>query len=140
MTCGFTGTSRGMAPRQLKAVRQLLYPINVLHLGDCIGADRQAYLICQETGTKTIGHPPDNPHKRVFLEYDEIRTPKPYLKRNIDIVREGVDGLVATPPNWVETPGRGVGAGTWSTVRRARELGRKIWIVLPDGSVVKENQ
>jgi len=135
---GFTGTSQGMAPRQLKAVRQLLYNVDVLHLGDCVGADAEAHSMALSFGITKIGHPPSDGHKRAFLEYDEYRLPKPYLKRNIDITREGVDGLIAAPPNFIETPGRGVGAGTWSTVRRARELSRKIWIVFPDGSMRKE--
>lgn len=132
MICGFTGTSKhDMAPRQLKSVRDLLWPINVLHLGDCIHADAQAYEEAVGLGIKTIGHPPKDGKKRAFLEYDEEREPKDYLLRNLDIAMEGVDGLIAAPSGFVEE----LRSGTWSTVRRARKLRRHIWIVLPDGKV-----
>lgn len=134
MTLGFTGTQQGMAPRQLKVVRQLLYNCVFVHLGDCVGADAQAHAIATEYGVTRIGHPPTERRKRAFLDYDEERGPKPYLMRNLDIAMEGVDGLVAAPSGWIEEQR----SGTWSTVRRARKLRRHIWIVRPDGSVVEE--
>ena len=137
MIFGFTGTSQGMAPRQLKTVRKLLYNVDVLHLGDCVGADTEVHEMAVLSGIKTVGHPPSDGHKRSFLEYDEEHEPKPYLKRNWDIARDGKDGLIAAPPNFIEII-RGVGAGTWSTIRYARKLGRKIWIVLSDGTVREE--
>ena len=132
---GFTGTSAGMAPRQMKAVRQLLYDCGTLHLGDCIGADAEAYHIAGETAIHRVGHPPMRGKARAFLTYEETRLAKPYMDRNLDIATEGVDGLIAAPSDWVEV----VRSGTWSTIRRARKLGRRIWIVKPDGSIVKEN-
>ena len=134
MTVGFTGTQIGMRPRQLKAVRQLLYNVTVIHLGDCVGADAEAYHAAQRLGVKTIGHPPIDPSRRANLAYDEEREPFTYLKRNADIVNEGVDGLIATPSGWAEE----LRSGTWMTIRYARKRGRKIWIVRPDGSVVEE--
>lgn len=134
MTLGFTGTSLGMKSRQFKAVRQLLYHVDVLHLGDCIGADAEAYGVATEYGVTRIGHPPSHSKMRAFLDYDEEREPKPYLERNDDIALEGVDGLIAAPSGWVEERR----SGTWSTVRRARKLGRRIWIVRPDGSIIEE--
>lgn len=138
MTFGFTGTSDGMQPRQLKAVRQLLYNCDVLHLGDCIGADAEAHELAGETGITRVGHPPTDGKARAFLLYEEERPAKPYLERNTDIARDGVDGLIAAPSDWVEI-NRGSDGGTWSTIRRARKLGRKIWIVRPDGSIVIES-
>lgn len=135
MICGFTGTSKhDMAPRQLKAVRQLLWKIDVLHLGDCIHADAQAHDEAVALGIKTIAHPPTEGRKRACLEYDEVRQPKPYLDRNRDIAFESVDGLIAAPSGWVEEQR----SGTWATVRYARKLRRHIWIVRPDGSVKVE--
>jgi hypothetical protein len=130
MILGFTGTSRGMAPRQLKVMRQLLYNINTLHLGDCIGADTEAYDAALQFGIKLIGHPPCNGCKRAFLSYDEERAEKSYLDCNHDIVAEGIDGLIATPHGFVEEQR----SGTWATIRYARQLKRRIWIVLPDGT------
>lgn len=134
MILGFTGTQRGMRPRQAKAVRHLLYSCKVLHLGDCVGADAEAHGIAGETGVYRVSHPPTGSSFRAFLEYEESREPEPYLKRNVSIVLEGVDGLIAASGDWIEV----LRSGTWTTVRRARELGRRIWIVRPDGSVREE--
>lgn len=134
---GFTGTSAGMKSRQANAVRDLLYNCDELHLGDCVGADAEAHAIAGETGIRRVGHPPINGAKRAYLKYEEIHSPKDYLIRNMHIAREGIDGLIATPEDWVEVI-RGKDGGTWSTVRRARKLGRKIWIIRPDGSVIIE--
>jgi hypothetical protein len=137
LTLGFTGTSKGMTMRQLKEVRNLLYSCGTLHLGDCVGADTEAYHIAGETGIHRVGHPPSDGKARSFLDYEETRSELPYMERNLAIAREGVDGLVAAPQGWVEI-NRGRDGGTWSTVRRARSLGRRIWIVRPDGSVMVE--
>lgn len=138
VTLGFSGTGDAdMAPRQLKQVRQLIGYVlrpTVMHFGDCVHADAQAFVIAKEFGVKTIGHPPDNSRKRAFCEYDEERPPRPYLLRNDDIAREGVDGLIAAPEGWVEV----TRSGTWATVRYARKFKRHIWIVRPDGSVQEE--
>lgn len=131
MTFGFTGTQRGMALRQRKAVRQLLYHVRVLHLGDCIGADAEAYEEATDLGIRRIGHPPSDGGRRAFLAYDEERAPKSYIARNKDIAKEGIDGLIAAPKGFVEEQR----SGTWATIRAAQRLGRYVMIVLPDGRV-----
>ena len=137
MILGFTGTHFGMAPRQLKAVRQLLFNVKELHLGDCVGADAEAYEEAKRLGIITVGHPPNNARFRAFLSYDKEDEPKPYLKRNWSIVYAGVDGLIAAPKTFVE-PTNFRGQGTWTTVRYARQVRRTIWIVRPDGKVTQE--
>ena len=109
-TLGFTGTSKGMTPRQLKAVRRLLYHCNVIHLGDCVGADAEAYEEAMLLGIATVGHPPSDGKKRAFLDYNEEWAPQPYLVRNRDIVGSGIDGLIAAPDGWVEEQR----SGTWA--------------------------
>lgn len=131
MTCGFTGTQQGMAPRQRKTVRKLLHRVHVLHLGDCVGSDAEAYDEATDLGIRRVGHPPSEGRKRAFLAYDEEREPKPYLVRNKDIAAEGVDGLIAAPKGFVEEQR----SGTWATIRAAQRLGRLVMIVLPDGRV-----
>lgn len=134
MILGFTGTEKGMRPRQLKAVRQLLYNCDVLHLGDCIGADAEAHAAAVKLGVHTVGHPPSENARRAFCAYDQELDPKPFLVRNRGIAIAGTDGLIATPDGWVEV----LRSGTWSTVRYARRHHRRIWIVRPDGSIVEE--
>ena len=60
----------------------------------------------------------------------DIRTPRPYLSRNKDIVRE-TDMLIATPAE-AEEQRR---SGTWSTIRFARKLGKPVFVIWPDGTV-----
>lgn len=139
MTLGFTGTHHGMTTAQLKSVRTLLNTLGVaiLHHGDCIGADAQADRIAKQLGAVVVIHPPLNERKRAFCDYslpNELREAKPYLARNRDIVSEGIDGLVAAPRQTIE-PDNKRGQGTWTTIGYARQAGRNIWIVLPDGKV-----
>lgn len=135
--CGFTGTSKapGMTSRQAKQVRRLLYNVTALHLGDCINSDAQAHEIAVSLGVKTIGHPPDNVGRRAYCAYDEERLPAPYLMRNRHIVAEADGGLIATPSGWTE---QFRGSGTWATIRYARKARRKIWIIVPDGTIMFE--
>lgn len=137
LTLGFTGTSEGMTAEQLREVRRLIENATTLHFGDCVGADAEAFAIASESLVRTVAHPPTDPKKRAFCEADELLTPYPYLIRNDHIAAFGVDGLVAAPPDFHEVV-RGRGAGTWSTVRRARKRMRKIWIVWPDGRITEE--
>jgi hypothetical protein len=59
--------------------------------------------------------------------------PKPPLVRNEVIERE--TGLLLAAPGEVIEQHR---SGTWSTVRFARKMGRAIWIVRPDGTIICE--
>lgn len=140
MILGFTGTQRGQTARQRATVRYLFGELNlrVLHHGDCIGSDAQADQDARRVGAMIVLHPPEDPSKRAFCDYSlphEARDPKPYLVRNADIAREGRDGLIAAPKEYSEV----LRSGTWSTIRRARKLGRRIWIVWPDGTFREEN-
>ncbi len=132
ITVGFTGTSHApLAPRQRKRLEQLLWNVGKIHLGDCINADAEAHDLATALGVPTAGHPPTNPAKRAFLDYDEEFPAKDYLARNHDIVEAGVNGLIACPRGWVEEKR----SGTWATIRYAVKLKRHLWIIRPDGSV-----
>jgi hypothetical protein len=58
------------------------------------------------------------------------RAKKPYLVRNKDIVIETAS-LIAAPADPVEQ----LRSGTWSTVRFARQRGKPVFLILPDGTV-----
>ena len=75
-------------------------------------------------------HPPIIEAKRAWKHAGQMRTPKSYLSRNKDIVRD-TEMLVATPGEDNEQ----IRFGTWSTVRFARKLGRPVWVILPNGNV-----
>jgi len=120
---GFTGTKGGMSIPQQLALSVILDG-NLervvgwqFHDGDCVGADAEAHDIAAQLGYYLVGHPPLDDKLRAWRSYDEIRDPKEYLLRNLDIVKE-CDILIAAPKSHTET----LRSGTWSTVRRAREL------------------
>lgn len=101
-----------------------------LHHGDCIEADAEAHEIARALGWHIVGHPPTNPHKRAFCQFDEARPPAPYLVRNRHIVNE-TTALLATPRSFAEV----IRSGTWATIRYARKLGRPVIVIYPNGSV-----
>jgi len=98
--------------------------------GDCVGADDHAGKIWKAIGGKIQLHPPTNRSKRAFLKAEIIRTAKPYLDRNKDIVDE-CDVLVGLPQEEFEQQR----SGTWSTIRYARKLGKQVMIIWPSGKM-----
>lgn len=131
----FTGTQQGMAPRQYITTRNLLivfkeFGFRGINLGDCVGADAEAFELAVATGYRLIGHPPTEPKKRAFLKYDEEFPPLPYLERNHRIVDNG-SFLIAAPKSSEEY----ARSGTWATVRYARSKQRHGVLVLPNGNV-----
>lgn len=140
MILGFTGTQKGMTQRQRATVRYLFSELNmeVLHHGDCVGADAQAHREAEAYEIDIVVHPPTDGVKRAFCQPRvnvTVLDPRPYLARNRDIIAAGTDGLIAAPRGHVEQPR---GSGTWATVRYARKARRRIWIVFPDGTFKEE--
>lgn len=93
MSIGFTGTQRGMTPRQAAEVERLMWQPDedTFHHGLCVGADEDAHGIAVELTYRIIGHPPINDRKLMhtnIFSCDELREPKDYLVRNHDIVDE----------------------------------------------------
>jgi len=132
---GFSGTRRGMTREQSRALRRSLASFGeaILHHGDAVGADAEAHEQAVALGWSVIIHPPINEAWRARKVASEERAPKPHLVRNKDIVDE-TELLIAAPAEAVEI----LRSATWSTVRYARRLGRPIWIIRPDATVVRE--
>lgn len=129
LAVGFTGTQRGLTKRQSQALSRWLqhYHPDEFHHGDCIRADEQAQLLC---GCLRVIHPPSDSSRRAFCPYDLITPPKPYLKRNRDIV-DATAILLVCPGEMTER----LRSGTWSTFRYALKLGTKIiFVFYPDGT------
>lgn len=137
-TYGFTGTHLGMTEPQELVFRRLLpraAPGEEFHHGDCVGSDAQAHQIALEHGFLLVIHPPDDPSRRAFCQVRyKVHDPKPFMRRNEDIVVEASE-LWATPHRPEAALPR---SGTWATVRRARKKGIHITIIWPDGSVTRE--
>lgn len=128
----FTGTRKGMTPKQLKSFRWLLKKLDASTLvhGDCVGADEQAGDIAASLGM-TVHLRPSTSKTRAFSKVGTIvAAPKPPLERNPDIVDDG-NCVVACPGRMNEE----LRSGTWAAVRYARKQDCLIWIVWPDGSL-----
>lgn len=135
MMYGFTGTSRGITSNQNLILQELFINFDSLHHGDCIGADAMAHEIALVAKLMVSIHPPTDMSKRAFCKGAHLIYPaKPYLERNMDIAAAGINGLIATPGNFHEV----TRSGTWSTIRYARKLNRKITIIFPDGTIREE--
>lgn len=145
MKVGFTGTQIGMKTEQVITLKRLLSAqrVDEFHHGDCIGADDEAVGVVKELKKrlpltwkrkpKIICHPPSNDSKRAWNDFDEERSPKPYLDRNHDIVDES-DILIAAPKGYEV-----LRSGTWATVRYARKQGKRVIIIWPSGKITKED-
>lgn len=135
---GFTGTSKGMTPKQAEAVQQFLKDIegmhaySMVHHGDCIGADEQFDYFAHKLDIPIFIHPPENPIARAFCNQKHDATvfaPRPYLERNKAIV-EAASYMLATPKEMVEE----LRSGTWMTIRHSKKMKKPIRIFWPDGS------
>jgi hypothetical protein len=130
---GFSGSRAGMTEEQKYRVESFLdqdFTKMSAHHGDCIGADVDFHKIVRRQGLYVIGHPPIKDALRAFCEFDEIREPKDYLKRDLDIVSES-DWMIFTPSGFEEI----LRSGTWTTIRYTRKAKKDGFIVFPDGTV-----
>jgi len=140
---GFTGTRRGMTQEQRTVFMNLMRQLapTELHHGNCIGSDAEAEAIVDRYHQDcTIHrHPPLSnvcENIRTELKIGSLVTHprKGYLQRDDDIVKCS-EVIVATPKSTTEEM---KGSGTWYTVRQARKMGRKLFIIFPDGSIQEE--
>lgn len=130
---GFTGTQEKITSQQHKIIEKIFALPNIkeIHHGDCIGSDTNIHDIYRNVNKngKIIIHPPNFDKKRAYNHGDVINKPYPYLTRNRHIVNES-DILLACPKEQHEVKR----SGTWATIRYAKKLGKKIYIIYPDGS------
>jgi hypothetical protein len=145
MKIGVTGTEYGMTKPQMRRVFSILDAFAEsedwsggaeleLHHGDCEGVDEQAALLGIVTHFTVVGHPPINESKRARFPSDKTLPPKEYLARDKDIARE-VAVLIVVPEDYEERNR----SGTWYTARRARDYGKQLIIVYPDGTARNED-
>lgn len=137
---GFTGTQKGMTDMQKKSVAQLveIHSPGVFHHGCCIGADAEFHALADRVLNLIVKHPPVDERKIAscrthFAKYLVLEA-RPYLDRNHDIV-DASDIVIAAPFQADEQ----LRSGTWATIRYAKKSRRPLFIVEPDGPVVKFN-
>jgi len=133
---GFTGTRRGMTIAQHRALVKIMLSYHkmsgtfVWHHGLCTGSDEQSHKLAQVFDFYIHGHPPtDEKHMATLDGFVGLDEPKPYLRRNHDIV-DSTGILIATPHEHVEV----LRSGTWSTIRYAKRIGKKVVIIDPFGN------
>lgn len=140
-TIGFTGTREGVTNTQREALMDYLIQLNpqVAHHGDCVGADAVFDNMCAMLGIHRFAWPgldrEGRSPSRAFCQAQVIEEPRPYKTRDRIIAVKGVDGLIACPKGPEQ-----LRSGTWMTVRIARNIGRQITIIYPDGSIKMEEE
>jgi hypothetical protein len=141
---GFSGSRYGMTEKQKSVVRHFLDSWRVIGVdrtfrhGVCAGADVQADKIARELLYKIGAHPgPRNAMccydalKAEGTKFWEEHDRKNFHERNVDIVMKS-SVLIATPNKMTHSlQGKG---GTLYTTRVAVERGRKVYLVLADGT------
>ncbi len=132
---GFTGTRNGMTASQLGAVARVVaelaqrFALVAAH-GDCVGADADFHSIAQQFGAYIVGHPPTDSSLRAWCDFDQMRQPLAYIRRNKNIVTES-NVMIAAPPT-DDILFRG---GTWTTIHEAIRQGRPMAVCLPTQGV-----
>ena len=136
---GFTGTHTGMTCEQADTVRRLLRELrpDVLHHGDCLGADAEFDALAAAQGIRRVAHPCHLRGRReetyrAFCQAEMVHKPLAPLARNREIVSR-CQTLIAAPRTAVEE----LRSGTWATVRYARQGGLRVLVVNPDGTIAE---
>lgn len=131
MKVGFTGTRHGLTMAQFYRLLAILQKLNCewLKHGDCVGADAACHYIALNLGICVQVHPPKERVFRAWCVGEVLRDEEEYLMRDKIIVLES-DLILACPKsmnNWT--------GGTWWTIRYAEKMGKKVYIIKPDGTI-----
>lgn len=78
-------------------------------------------------GWKIHSHPPIKTDLRAFTHCDRESEPRDYIARNHAIV-DSTEFMIATPGGPEHQR-----SGTWSTIRYAKRVGKRVVIIMPDG-------
>lgn len=131
---GFTGNRHGITDNQKEEIIKILDKYNnlIVSHGDCVGSDTDFHNICvnyknihPKKNIKIVIYPPNYPKFRAFNKGDLIMNEKPYLERNLDIVKNS-SILIACP---IDKNKEELRSGTWSTIRKARKHNLEIYIL-----------
>jgi predicted Rossmann fold nucleotide-binding protein DprA/Smf involved in DNA uptake len=103
----------------------------ILHHGDCKGADAEAHEIALAAGCEVIIHPPVKRAMRAYCQGARENLPfKDYLERDRCIVDSTI-GIIAAPKSDKEERR----SGTWYTVRYARKMNKRVYILSRDKTI-----
>lgn len=114
------------------------------HHGCCIGSDAHFHdlvkqLLLSGLVRNITLHPPSDRSREMEITQWELANclwypRKPYLIRNRDIATYS-HRLLATP----DVTERHRGSGTWYTIHAAENLGKPVYICMPDGELLTRN-
>lgn len=128
----FSGPRVSSSEAQVRTLDRLLlrlvgYGFRRFHVGDCVGSDVQAWNRATQYFQVVI-HPPIESTYRAFLTGIVVHEPRPYVDRNHAMV-DASHVLVAT----LVDP-REKSSGTFETVAYARQVGKPVYTIWPDGT------
>lgn len=131
---GFTGNRKGLSPNNEEEIKLILdkYDNIIVSHGDCIGSDTDFHNLCMNYKNTHINKniticifPPNNPSLRAFNKGDILMKEEPYLKRNLNIIKNS-SILIACP---IDKNREDLRSGTWSTIRKARKYNLLIYLL-----------
>lgn len=131
---GFTGNRHGLTSEQKDQIISILDKYNnvIVSHGDCVGSDTDFHQLCVHykniNPNKKIRidiYPPNIPTLRAYNQGDKLMDEKPYLQRNLDIIKNS-SILIACP---IDKNKEELRSGTWSTIRKARQNNLTIYIL-----------
>lgn len=132
---GFTGTRRGLSEHQRGELEKIFewyknkYIIGHVVHGGCVGADAEFHNVAKGFHRHvrpgySVHNPQDLTFRGDFQGAEKVYPPKPYIKRNKEIVDES-DVMIACS---ADNSGKG---GTWSTINYTKRMGKPI-IIIPN--------
>lgn len=129
-----TGPSAGITDQQVWGLSALLVGADLVHHGICEGADHVGHLLALLHHIPIVGHPGvdkgGNPKRRAIIppeEFAVIRAPKPFLRRNENMVRASTEVIALVKKASFYR------SGEWNTINTAIRLHIPVTLVLPDG-------
>ncbi len=138
LVIGFTGSRRGPTEDQVESLRKVLDElgnVTAAHHGDAEGADAAFHKVCLERQIPVEIHPPRDEKDRAYCEGAvRVHEARDFRAQGQAIVN-ACKLLIAMPDGYKEK----LRSGTWTTIRYARKIARKILIIWPDGTLKREN-
>lgn len=131
---GFTGNRNGLRPDQEQQIKLILdkYDNMIVSHGDCVGSDTEFHNLCVNYKNAHLDKniiirifPPNITTLRAFNNADILMEEKPYLERNLDIIKHS-SILIACQ---IDKNKEELRSGTWSTVRQARKYKLDIYLL-----------
>lgn len=141
MILTFSGTRKGMTAPQARTLRArfMSYLIGPdkrpsrAHHGRCVGGDEEVHDLLLSARIPVETWPGHIPELRApCLGAELVHEPAPCLERNRTIVAV-CQGLIVAPAGYKEARQ----SGTWMTARVARDAGKPVYVVWPDGRLEK---